>query len=345
MPLGVADGRALRVGIVGCGRMGHVHARILKSLPGVAVCGVADADIEKAAHLAETVPVARAFGGAAELIDEVSPDIVHVLTPPPTHAQLCCAALEAGCHVFVEKPMAMTEAEARGMIAAARHHDRLLTVDHNNRFDPTVLRAHAMVLSGAIGELAGVDIFHNSLPAEAPWVAKLPSGDWFNDIDHLFYLAEFFLGPVARVRPVSTRSSDGRVVELHVAAENERGWSSLTYSTLTAPFQIRLRLYGRRRTLEVDLMPGLLLVRREVGTHRWLKKGVMILDTATQLFLQAGLNSVRVLTAQEKGWGGLRNLLNAFYAAIRNHSRSPVDLETCLRIVNLKQDIILQLHG
>ncbi len=325
--------------------MGHVHARILKRMPGVTVCGVADGDIEKAARLAGTVSAARAFGGAAALIDEASPDVVHVLTPPPTHAQLCCAALEAGCHAFVEKPMAMTDVEARTMIAAAQRHDRLLTVDHNNRFDPTVLRAHAMVLSGAIGELAGVDIFHNSLPAQAPWVAMLPSGDWFNDLDHLFYLAEFFLGPVAKIRPVSTRSSDGRVVELHVAAENERGWSSLTYSTLTAPFQIRLRLYGSRRTLEVDIMPGLLVTRREVDTHRWVKKGVMALDTAAQLFLQAGVNAVRVLTAQEKDWGGLRNLLYAFYSAIRNHDRSPVELDTCLRIVNLKQDIIVQLHG
>jgi predicted dehydrogenase len=324
--------------------MGEVHADILKSMPGIEVCGLVDRDADRAAHLAAALSISNVFTTADELVREASLDVVHILTPPSTHAQICCSAIEAGCHVFVEKPMAMTAEEAERMAAAAAQHNRLLTVDHNNRFDPAVAEASRRIAAGHIGDLIGIDVFHNSLPPEAPWITALPSGDWFNDVDHLFYLSEFFLGRLQKVRPVGARSSDGRVAELHIAAENERGWSSLTYSTLTAPFQIRLVLYGSQRTLEVDVRLGLVVERRAFNLHRWLRKRLMGLDVAAQLFAQSASNAARILTGRAKSWSGLRNLLDAYYAAIREGSESPVDMETCLRIVKLKQDIIRQLE-
>ena len=231
------------------------------------------------------------------------------------------------------------------MVAAAKEHGRLLTVDHNNRFDPIIQRALKRIKKGRIGGLVSADIFHGSLPPEAPWVSRLPSGDWFNDVDHLFYLSECFLGAVQGVKAIGMPGTNGRVAELHVAACNELGLSSLTYSTLTSPFEIRLVLRGLKGVIEIDLLPATLIERHTNNWHRWLRKGIMNLGVAGQLVAQTGVNTVRVLSGRERGWGGLRGLLDLYYAAIRTKDESPVTMETCLRIVELKEDIIRQLQA
>jgi hypothetical protein len=96
---------------------------------------------------------------------------------------------------------------------------------------------------------------------------------------------------------------------------------------------------GSERTLEVDLVTGILLERRRIGGHRLLRKGIVALDLASQLIFGAGRNAVRVAMGRERGWAGLRVLLEAFYTAVRDGGSSPVPAAQGLRIVELTQEI------
>ena len=87
------------------------------------------------------------------MFDEARPEVVHILTPPQTHASLALRALDAGCHVFVEKPMATSAQDAEAMLASARAKGLTLCVDHNRLFDPVVERAREMVERGTIGQV------------------------------------------------------------------------------------------------------------------------------------------------------------------------------------------------
>ena len=226
-------------------------------------------------------------------------------------------------------------------LKAGHHHAELVEA----AIDPVIARAQKSIAAGKIGRLVSVEVFHSSLPPEAPWVSRLPSGDWFNDFDHLLYLSECFLGDVRSVKAIGTAGADGRIAELHVGACNERGWSGLTYSTETSPFEIRLVLRGSNGVMEIDLIPAIMIERHTNSYHRWVRKGVMNLDAARQLITQTGINTLRVLGGREKGWGGLRVLLESYYAAIRNGGGSPVAMDSCLRIVELKEEIIRQLES
>ena len=100
----------VKVGLVGAGYVCAHHARALRSLPFVEIVGVADLDGERARKLAEQFSIPRVYP-SLQAMAEARPEVIHVLTPPATHAALVLEALDMGCHVLVEKPMAETVAD------------------------------------------------------------------------------------------------------------------------------------------------------------------------------------------------------------------------------------------
>ena len=132
--------RRIRTAVVGAGYVANHHLRALRDLPFVDIVGIADQDASRAAQAAVKFSAVVAYGNLADMLAS-KPDVVHVLTPPASHCALAVEALEAGCHVLVEKPMADTAEECDRMIAAARANGRILSVNHSARFDPVVLRA------------------------------------------------------------------------------------------------------------------------------------------------------------------------------------------------------------
>jgi predicted dehydrogenase len=330
----------IKVGIIGCGQMGDVHLKLVNDMKDVQVVGVADHDPERAKSLASRGNVKMAVKDLETLLERTNPDAVHILTPPFTHASLARTALQAGCHVFVEKPMAMTTREARAMVASSADHKRILTVGHNHLFNPVVREAYSRVKDGYIGRPVGIDVFHGSLPISAPWISRLPSGPWFNDMDHLLYLSRLFMGDAHIVRAVGfSRIEKQRIDEVHIATLNTGGWGSLTYSVSAVPFQIRLTLFGDKRTVSLDLLSEIMLEHRSFDMHPWLRKGIASLDMASQILLRTGGKAIRVLTGHERSWAGLRLLLEAFYSAIREGTSSPVSLDDCLRVSEMKEEI------
>ena len=122
----------LRVAVVGCGNIGSQHAAALASLPGVVLVGATDIDPDRAAA------VCRRHGGRAvpdmHALLSLEPQMVAVATPDHFHTEPVCAALEAGCDVFCEKPLASRLEDARRMRDTAMRAGRLLGVDYNRRF-------------------------------------------------------------------------------------------------------------------------------------------------------------------------------------------------------------------
>ncbi|MEI6210366.1 MAG: Gfo/Idh/MocA family oxidoreductase [bacterium] len=147
----------INVGIIGLGRSGwELHAEPLRKMKEyrlVAVCDQSAARLEKAA---------QAFGVRTTqdplvIIQDPQVDLVVIAAPSNLHASLAIAALEAGKHALVEKPMAMTLAEADAMVAAAGRAKRLLTVFHNRRWDRDYQMVKAIVQKKLLGELLTLD--------------------------------------------------------------------------------------------------------------------------------------------------------------------------------------------
>ena len=146
-------GPALRAAVIGAGTMGRNHARVWdESVPGVELVGVADPDRD-AATRATHGRQARPYADAAELLERERPDLVSVATPTSQHLETTLAALAAGAHVLVEKPIAATRDEAERMIAAAAAAGRLLTVGHIERFNPAIRELRRRLAAGELGRI------------------------------------------------------------------------------------------------------------------------------------------------------------------------------------------------
>ena len=126
----------IRVLVVGCGMMGASHARAYHKMDGFEIVGLVARGPQRRGPLAEELGVTAEFDDAAAAIEATHPDAVSINTWPDTHAELATAALRAGAHVFIEKPLAQTVADAEAVVALARRTGRKLVVGYILRVHP-----------------------------------------------------------------------------------------------------------------------------------------------------------------------------------------------------------------
>lgn len=143
----------LRVGVIGYGYWGPNVARNFAAVAGAEVGGVCDAREDRLTLARVHHPSARWTRDAEDLLADPSIDAVAITTPVATHHALTLAALQAGKHVLVEKPIAASTAEAREMVAAADLANRVLMVDHTFVYSGAVRRAKEIATSGELGDL------------------------------------------------------------------------------------------------------------------------------------------------------------------------------------------------
>jgi len=143
-----------RAGIIGAGFIavrGHIPA--YQRLPNVRLEAICDVDGQRAANVAAQFGIPRVFTDYRTMLHEANLDLVSVCGPNVLHAPMTIAALEAGCHVICEKPMAVTPAQAEAMVAAAERTGRGLTVGLHLRYEPHTVVLKALAEAGVLGHV------------------------------------------------------------------------------------------------------------------------------------------------------------------------------------------------
>lgn len=141
-----------RAAVIGVGAMGRHHARVYQEMPDVELVAVADVDPALAQEAAR-LRGAHAYTDHRAMLEKVQPDLVTVAVPTHIHFQVVLDALEAGCHVLVEKPIASTLEEGRRMIERAAELDRVLAVGHIERYNPAVIELKRRLDNGELGQI------------------------------------------------------------------------------------------------------------------------------------------------------------------------------------------------
>ena len=189
----------LRVGVVGCGPVGAMHAAAVWNSPVARLVGVSDLEIGRAQSLAgrfgqDVIP----RHGLADLLEHDSLDVVTVATPDHQHVEVALEAIAAGCHVFCEKPLATNSVDARRMVDAAASGGVALGVDHNRRFGFGYQRARALIDEGKLGSVGHL-VFHVLDRTPPPEVARFPEVILTTLLTHHLDLARWFGGEVSRI--------------------------------------------------------------------------------------------------------------------------------------------------
>ena len=158
----------LKVGVIGCGYTGKLHAEAYQKVQGVKLVSAADSDTARVSSFNFGV---RRYTDYRELL-ESDVDAVSICLPTYLHHDVAVAALERGKHVFLEKPIAVTMEEARAMLRASRASQRTLFVGMTHRFYPELREAKKLVEDGAIGDIIALNdsiLEHFGFLQSPPW--------------------------------------------------------------------------------------------------------------------------------------------------------------------------------
>jgi predicted dehydrogenase len=210
----------LRLGIIGYGGFGPFLHGAWAAMEGVEVAAVADADPRR------DPGGVRFYPRWEDLVADPGLDLVSVATPPATHADIACAALEAGKHVLVEKPRATRREDALRILAARDRAGRVVTVDYMLRFNPVVEAVHAWCRNGSFGRLRRV-VVENYAQDET-----LPPEHWFWDPERsggiLVEHAVHFIDLVNACTPAPPARVDGLAVRRN-ARQEDRVMATVLY--------------------------------------------------------------------------------------------------------------------
>lgn len=196
----------VRTALIGCGKIGGIHAAALASLPESDFVAVCDANAERAEAFAAKCG-ARPFTDVGTMLRESKLQAVVIGTPHPLHAEPAVRAAEAGAHVLVEKPLAASLADCDAMLAAARKAGVYLSVISQRRWYEPVRRIKDAIDAGKIGKpVLGVFIMYSwrdpAYYQSDPWRGKWSTeggGVLVNQSPHLLDLLHWFMGPIAEI--------------------------------------------------------------------------------------------------------------------------------------------------
>jgi predicted dehydrogenase len=152
----------IRLGIVGCGIGARVHLDRFMALNQVEIAGCADVDLSAAQAMADRARVragaagtaVAAFGDHRELLQQAAPDAIAIFTPPLSHFRLVMDALQAGCHVFINKPLSTNVQEAADIVRLASARDLKVEVNRPLRECSSLVEARRRLSAGAIGAVS-----------------------------------------------------------------------------------------------------------------------------------------------------------------------------------------------
>lgn len=138
----------MNVGLIGCGRVAHIHMAAYKNMNNVNVTAVSDLDFKKAKVFAESYRIGKVLSDHTNLFEIKDLNLVDICTPTSTHASMVCDAAKSGLNILVEKPMARTTKECETMTEESKRYGVKLCVVHNQLFFPSVKQLKFIADSG-----------------------------------------------------------------------------------------------------------------------------------------------------------------------------------------------------
>lgn len=355
----------LKVAIVGCGKIADSHAAQIGRIGRCAIVGVCDREPLMARQLADRFPIGRWTSDLGELLATTRPDVVHVTTPPASHFDIARTCLAAGCHVYVEKPIAISADQTEALVALAAENGCKLTVGHDDQFTHVARRMRALVQSGYLGgrplhmeSIYGYDLsepgYARALLANTThWVRRLPGGLLHNIISHgIARIAEYLTSesPLviahgfvsARLRALGETEL---VDEVRVVISEEPGATAyFTFSSQMRPSPHELRLFGPKNGLLLDQDHETLL--RLPGTRRksYVEKFLPPLDLACQQLGNVVTNARTFLARDFHMKSGMKYLIEAFYRSITHDTPPPIPYREIVLTARIMDAIFEQLR-
>ena len=333
----------VRVGVVGLGWVAKDrHIPAFKRDGRATIVALMDNDNNRAQESAKKLHVPHYFDNLDDFLQEQM-DVVSICTPPWIHASVIEAAIKAGKHVLVEKPMTLKAEEGKYLEKLAQEKGVVLCPAHNFLFSRSMQRAEKLIKSGEVGELQwtmGIQLssWQRRLPT---WYGELPGGLFFDEAPHLLYLTKHFLGElhVEQAWRSCNGEAETKTERIEARLQGGRGAAYLTM-WFGAPFsEWLLMLFCSRAVLVLDLFRDIIVDLPPEKAHN--ARDVMKTSIVSTLRLWRGIGSSGALSVCGKLYYGHDHLVRQFLnSVIHEKQQPPVSAQDGWEVVALIEEIL-----
>ena len=355
----------LKIAIIGCGKIADQHAVQIRRIPGAEIAAVCDSEPLMARQMAERWNIKGSYTDSRQMLETSKLDVVHITTPPQSHFELGRLCLEAGTHVYIEKPFTLNVADAEALIGLAARMGLKLTAGHNAQFTHAMVRMRDLVAGGYLGgkpvhlestycySLGDESYAKAMLGDTGHWVRALPGSLLQNIISHgISKIAEFLEGDEPLVMahgftsPMLTRIGQGDITdEVRVIIQGDGATTAyFTFSSQIGPTQHQFRIYGPRNSLIVDDDHQTLIKVRNDTYKSYLRYFVPPLEYAGQYIRNFGLNVGGFVRGNFHlpFDSGLKTLIESFYSSIEGGGPLPISYREILLTTRIMDRIFEQ---
>jgi predicted dehydrogenase len=321
---------ALRVGVVGVGHLGKLHAKMLSDMPGVQFVGVHDTNLEKAKGVAAELGT-RAWDSLEGILGGV--DAITVATTTTAHFAVAQAALRRRVHLFLEKPITETVAEAEELCLMAKELKIIVQVGHIERFNPAILALEGYPLHPLFVESHRLAQF-KPRGTDVAVVLDL----MIHDID---LILTFVKSPVRQIDASGVAVVSDTVDIANARIQFENGCvANVTASRISQRAMRKMRLFQPNAYISLDFAEGLAEVFRLVSEDATDTQGAMVLGE-----MGLGKNRKKIIYEQPepREVNALRHELGLFVDAVTNGTAPAVTAEDAKRALEVATSIMTKI--
>src|SRR5437763_13588366 len=355
----------LRIAIIGCGKVADQHVQAIHRIADCEIVALCDRELLMAKQLGERVGVSACFSDLRELLHAASPDVVHITPPPQSHYSLAHQCLEAGSHGYLEKPFTLTADDAESLIHLAEDQELRITVGHNYQFTLEMLEMRRLISEGYLGgrpihlesywsyDLGGSMYARAFLGSDADGLHELPGQLFHNIISHgIAKVAEFLdddvpliVATAHRSSQLSRRGGSDLMDELRVLLRDKQETTALfCFSTQFKPALNRLRIYGPRNSLMVDILTGTLVRSPGASYKSYLTYFIPPLNNTREYFRNLRLNVANFIRQRLYQDFGMKELIERFYNSIRAGGLPAIPYREIILTARIMDEIFAQIY-
>jgi predicted dehydrogenase len=352
----------LNVGIVGCGKIADGHIEEIQKLGCARVLAVCDLEPILAEQLALRYSVPHWYADFDRMLSTHRLDVVHIATPPQSHLALAQKAAEEGCHVFLEKPLALNATDGRHLIECLRQTSRKMTINYWYNFETPALALKEFVANGNLGDPIHIESYYGYdlaggfgqalLSDDRHWVHQMPGKLFQNIIDHAInkiipFLPNEPVEVIARAyrrRHLHDDCTDGVLDELRVMILAGGMSAYVTFCSHARPVGHFMRVYGTKNTVHVDFALRSMSIENKQSVPGAVGRLLPSFESVWQTMRQATRNAREFAGSQFQFFAGMNRLLSLFYKSILHDTPVPISYAEILRVSQIMDEISAQVY-
>jgi len=324
-----------KVGVIGVGHLGRLHASLYQEVEEAKLVGIFDVDQEKAKKLADEINV-RAYENVDQLIEDT--EALNIVTPTTTHFDLATKVLQQRKHIFLEKPITRTEKQAEQLIQLAAESSCHLQVGHIERFNPALLALDDVEIKPVFIEAHRLATF-NPRGTDVAVILDL----MIHDLDLILHLV--------KSKPVKIEASGAEVVSSTVDIANariefENGCvANITASRISAKKMRKMRVFQKNAYISIDFAEGCSEIFYIPSEDQLPFHDGTLAFSLGELQSEGARREIKYNRLERKNVNPLRTELTSFVDSIRNNIPVAVSADDGLAALNLANNVMEKIEA